>query len=234
MSLVEFQDVWKIYQIGSVEVTALRGITLSLEEGEYCAITGASGSGKSTLLNLLGCLDRPTRGRCILADEDVSLLDDDSLSEVRSTKLGFIFQSYNLIAQLTLLENIEVPLFYQGVPRAERHRRASALAEQVGLGGRTGHRPMELSGGEQQRAAIARALANDPLIILADEPTGNLDTATRDQIMEVFDGLNREGKTIVMVTHEQEIARRATRVVKLADGRLVGGESDSQAGALKE
>ncbi len=221
MSIAQLEDVWKVYHLGPVEVPALSGLTLSFEEGEYCAITGASGSGKSTLLNLMGCLDRPTRGRYFLAGTDISSLDDNSLSEIRSSRLGFVFQSYNLIPQLTLLENIEVPLFYRGVHRRERRQRALVLAERVGLASRIEHRPPELSGGEQQRVAIARALVNSPLVILADEPTGNLDSHTRDQILDLFDELHREGKTILIVTHEEDIAGRATREVRLADGRLV-------------
>lgn len=205
----------------NIEVVAVRGVTLTFEEGEYVAICGHSGSGKSTLLNLLGCLDRPTSGQYILGDDDVSQLDDDALSEVRSERLGFVFQNFNLIPQLTVLENMEVPLFYQGiVPRARRDR-ALALLDRVGLAERIHHRPMELSGGQQQRVAIARALINDPLVILADEPTGNLDTATGDVILDLFDRLNAEGKTILMVTHEESVAARCRRVVTLRDGLVI-------------
>ena len=228
MSLAYVRDLWKIYHMGPVEVLALRGVSLTFEPGDYVAIMGPSGSGKSTLLNLLGCLDRPTSGEYVLGDEDVSTLDDDALSEVRSQKLGFIFQSYNLIAQLTVIENIEVPLFYQGVPRHDRHRIASQFADRVGLADRVDHRPTELSGGQQQRVAIARALVNDPLLILADEPTGNLDTQTQGEILGLLDELNRGGKTIAMVTHETDVAARAHRVVHLRDGQVVDGERPDQ------
>jgi putative ABC transport system ATP-binding protein len=222
MSLAELVDLEKSYRMGAdLVVEALRGVTLRIEEGEYLAIMGASGSGKSTLLNLLGCLDRPTSGRYLLGGEDVSQLSDGELSEVRGQRIGFVFQSFNLIPQLTALDNIEVPLFYQGMHRRDRRRRATALAEQVGLGPRARHKPMELSGGEQQRVAIARALANDPLIILADEPTGNLDSKTGLDILTIFDDLTARGRTLIVVTHDENIARRTHRVVRLADGRVV-------------
>jgi len=221
--MARLERLVKIYgKPGSgVEVPAVRGISLRFLEGEYVAICGHSGSGKSTLLNLLGCLDRPTAGRYILGGSDVSQLDDNALSDIRSQRLGFVFQSFNLIPQLTVVENLEVPLFYQGMPPRERRERAQALVERVGLGERAAHRPMELSGGQQQRVAIARALINDPLIILADEPTGNLDTATGDVILDLFDQLHREGKTILMVTHEESVAGRCKRVITLRDGRVV-------------
>jgi len=222
MSLAELIDLEKSYRMGAdMVVEALRGVTLRIEEGEYLAIMGASGSGKSTLLNLLGCLDRPTRGRYLLGGEDVSQLSDGELSEVRGRRIGFVFQSFNLIPQLSALDNIEVPLFYQGMHRRDRRRRATALAEQVGLGQRARHKPMELSGGEQQRVAIARALANDPLIILADEPTGNLDSKTGLDILTIFDDLTARGRTLIVVTHDENIARRTHRTVRLADGRVV-------------
>ncbi|MCX5648099.1 MAG: ABC transporter ATP-binding protein [Planctomycetota bacterium] len=222
MSLAELVDLEKSYRMGAdLVVEALRGVTLRIEEGEYLAIMGASGSGKSTLLNLLGCLDRPTSGRYLLGGEDVSQLSDGELSEVRGQRIGFVFQSFNLIPQLSALDNIEVPLFYQGMHRRDRRRRATALAEQVGLGPRARHKPMELSGGEQQRVAIARALANDPLIILADEPTGNLDSKTGLDILTIFDDLTARGRTLIVVTHDENIARRTHRVVRLADGRVV-------------
>jgi putative ABC transport system ATP-binding protein len=222
MSLAELIDLEKSYRMGAdLVVEALRGVTLRIEEGEYLAIMGASGSGKSTLLNLLGCLDRPTSGRYLLGGEDVSQLSDGELSEVRGRRIGFVFQSFNLIPQLSALDNIEVPLFYQGMHRRDRRRRATALAEQVGLGQRARHKPMELSGGEQQRVAIARALANDPLIILADEPTGNLDSKTGLDILTIFDDLTARGRTLIVVTHDENIARRTHRTVRLADGRVV-------------
>jgi putative ABC transport system ATP-binding protein len=221
--LARLDRLTKIYgQPGSaVEVPALRGISLTFEEGEYVAICGHSGSGKSTLLNLLGCLDRPTSGRYILGDADVSRLDDDALSDIRSRRLGFVFQSFNLVPQLTVLENLEVPLFYQGVNPSIRRKRALAMIEKVGLAQRIHHRPMQLSGGQQQRVAIARALINDPLIILADEPTGNLDTATGEVILDLFGQLHKEGKTILMVTHEESVAARCQRVITLRDGQVV-------------
>jgi len=225
MSLAELIDLAKSYRMGAdMVVEALRGVTLRIEEGEYLAIMGASGSGKSTLLNLLGCLDRPTSGRYLLGGEDVSQLSDGELSEVRGRRIGFVFQSFNLIPQLSALDNIEVPLFYQGMHRRDRRRRATALAEQVGLGPRARHKPMELSGGEQQRVAIARALANDPLIILADEPTGNLDSKTGLDILTIFDDLTVRGRTLIVVTHDENIARRTHRIVRLADGRVVNPE----------
>jgi len=222
MSLAELIDLAKSYRMGAdMVVEALRGVSLRIEEGDYLAIMGASGSGKSTLLNLLGCLDRPTGGRYLLGGEDVSQLSDGELSEVRGRRIGFVFQSFNLIPQLSALDNIEVPLFYQGMHRRDRRRRATALAEQVGLGQRARHKPMELSGGEQQRVAIARALANDPLIILADEPTGNLDSKTGLDILTIFDDLASRGRTLIVVTHDENIARRTHRTVRLADGRVV-------------
>ncbi|MBM4078557.1 MAG: ABC transporter ATP-binding protein [Planctomycetes bacterium] len=221
MSIAQLTHVRKTYLMGDVQVHALRDVTLSFAPGDYCAIMGPSGSGKSTLLNLLGCLDRPTSGQYLLAGQDVSSLSDDDLSEIRCSRLGFIFQSYNLIAQLSVAENIEVPLFYQGLPRHQRRRRALELAEMVGLTDRVAHRPSELSGGQQQRVAIARSLANDPLMLLADEPTGNLDSSTGEEVLGVLNDLNRAGKTILVVTHDPAVARHARRVVKLGDGLVV-------------
>ncbi len=223
-SLVRLEKVWKVYPVGPQGVTALRGIDLAIDEGEYLAIMGPSGSGKSTMLNLLGCLDRPSKGDYHLGGCDVSTMTDNELSEVRNTKIGFVFQSFNLISQLSIVANIEIPLFYQGVPRRERHRRTGELAELVGLGNRIHHRPTELSGGQQQRVAIARALANDPLILLADEPTGNLDTHTSAEILTLFDDLNQRGRAIIMVTHEQHVAGHCRRAVHLRDGQV---ESDT-------
>ena len=219
-SLVHFENLWKVYNIGTVDVPALRGIDLRIDEGEYVAIMGHSGSGKSTMLNLLGCLDRPTRGQYRLCGEDVSEMSDDELSAVRNQRIGFVFQSFNLIPWLSVLGNIEVPLFYQGVPRSRRHPRSRELAESVGLGSRMKHRPTELSGGEQQRVAIARAMANDSRIILADEPTGNLDSHTTGEILGIIDNLHQQGKTIIMVTHEHDVSAKAQRVIHLSDGRI--------------
>jgi putative ABC transport system ATP-binding protein len=218
--LIRLDDVRKFYRMGADEVGALDGISLTFAAGSFWAFMGPSGSGKSTLLNLLGCLDRPTSGRYLLEGKDVSELDDDELSELRLRRLGFIFQSFNLIPQLSVRENIELPLFYLGWEEEESAARAAELAEKVGLGHRLLHRPTELSGGQQQRVAIARALANDPAVILADEPTGNLDSATGRQIMELLVDLNAGGKTILMVTHEAEIAAYTKSRLHLRDGKI--------------
>ena len=217
--LVRFEGLWKTYPIGP-GVVALRDIQLRVARGQYLAIMGASGSGKSTMLNILGCLDRPTHGRYWLAGEDVSDMSDNQLSEVRNRRIGFVFQSFNLVSGLSILGNIEVPLFYGGVPRRLRHRRCVEMAELVGLGDRVHHRPAELSGGEQQRVAVARALAANPMIIVADEPTGNLDSHTAEDILDLLDDLHGRGRTIVVVTHEHSIAERAQRVLTLRDGQI--------------
>jgi putative ABC transport system ATP-binding protein len=222
-SIARFEDVRKTYKMGLVVVEALRGVSISFEAGEYVSIMGPSGCGKSTMLNLLGCLDRPSSGKYLLGNEDVSQMDDDALSVVRGLRLGFIFQSYNLIQQLSVIENIEIPLYYQGRPEAEVRERAIKLANLVGLEKRLDHKPYELSGGQQQRVAIARALINDSLVILADEPTGNLDSHVGAEILRIFDELHRQGKTIIMVTHDNEVAQRTQRVIRLRDGQL---ESD--------
>ncbi len=221
--IVQFEQVRKTYQMGPVTVEALRGISFNVEAGEYISIMGPSGCGKSTLLNLLGCLDRPSAGRYALGGEDVSGMDDDALSVIRGARLGFVFQSYNLIQQLTVLENIEVPLYYQGQTEHESRARAKELAERVGLGSRLEHKPFELSGGQQQRVAIARALVNNPLVLLADEPTGNLDSASGSEILGIFDELNRQGMTLILVTHDPSISRHAHRAIRLSDGAI---ESD--------
>ena len=220
MTIVRTENLGKTYQMGEVALDALRDVDIAIGQGEYVAIMGPSGSGKSTLLNLLGCLDRPTDGRYLLGGQDVSALDDRRLSAVRGRRIGFIFQSYNLIAQLNVIENIEVPMIYQGVPEAESHERARDLAHQVGLGDRVTHRPTELSGGQQQRVAIARALANDPLIILGDEPTGNLDSTSGGEILDMLDALHRDGTTLILVTHDEHIGHRAQRVFHMFDGRI--------------
>jgi putative ABC transport system ATP-binding protein len=227
-TLVQLSDVWKVYDVGPEGVPALRGISMDVAAGEYIAIMGHSGSGKSTLLNLLGCLDRPTRGEYWLGDEEVSTLSDDELSDVRNRRIGFVFQSFNLIQGITVSENIEVPMFYQGIPRARRTPRSGELGELVGLGDRLHHRPRELSGGQQQRVAIARAMANDPLILLADEPTGNLDSATTREILVLFDRLHEQGRTILMVTHEDHVAAHAQRVVWLRDGEVLSDEPNAE------
>ena len=224
------QDLSKIYSKPGtgVEVAALKSINLDFVEGEYTAIMGASGSGKSTLMNILGCLDRPTHGRYILGGDDVSQMPDDALSEIRSRRIGFIFQNFNLIPQLTVLENLEVPMFYLGYPPAVRRARAKDLAEKVGLGHRTDHRPTELSGGQQQRVCIARSLVNDPLILMADEPTGNLDSKTGQAILELFDELVDAGKTVLIVTHDPTVAHRCHRVIRLHDGAVQSDERNAR------
>ncbi len=226
----ELRGVRKIYYKpdGGILVEALRGVDLLIPRGQYLAVMGASGSGKSTLMNMLGCLDRPTMGHYFLDGDDVSRMDDETLSRVRGRKIGFIFQSFNLIPELTIVENVEVPLFYQGVPAAERRARAIDKLGLVGLADRLGHRPAELSGGQQQRVAIARALVSDPSILMADEPTGNLDSATGETILEVIDGLHDAGLTIIIVTHDERIADRCERVFRLRDGLV---ESDRAGGA---
>jgi putative ABC transport system ATP-binding protein len=216
--LMCLEDVHKFYLTGSTQVFALRGVSYKFRTGCFCTVMGASGSGKSTLLNLLGCLDRSSRGAYTLAGIDVGMLDDDALSELRLRKIGFIFQSFNLIQQLTVKENIELPLYYLGWHSSKSSDRATELAEKLGLGHRLHHKPSELSGGEQQRVAIARSLANDPEVLLADEPTGNLDSATGKQIMELLASLHGQGKTIVLVTHNPLIADYATHCLHMRDG----------------
>jgi len=218
--VIQLEDVHKIYQMGTEQVNALAGVSTSFTVGDFYAIMGPSGSGKSTMLNLLGCLDRVSRGRYVLEGTDVSTLDDDALSELRLRHLGFIFQSFNLIPQLTVQRNIELPLYYLGWEADRSAERAVELARLVGLEERLGHRPTELSGGQMQRVAIARALANDPRILLADEPTGNLDTATGEQILTLLGELNEQGKTIIMVTHEPDIAKLAHRRLHMRDGLI--------------
>ncbi|MBW1997612.1 MAG: ABC transporter ATP-binding protein [Deltaproteobacteria bacterium] len=222
--IVRLVDAYKVYQMGRQEVRALAGVNVSFERGSFSAIMGPSGSGKSTMMNILGCLDRLTRGAYFLEGENVSTLNDDALSELRLRHLGFIFQSFNLIPQLTVQRNIELPLYYLGWDASRSAQRAKELASLVGLEERLDHRPSELSGGQMQRVAIARALANDPEIIFADEPTGNLDTATGEQIMELLVQLNAQGKTIIMVTHESHIAAFAKRSIHMRDGVIEGIE----------
>jgi putative ABC transport system ATP-binding protein len=218
--VVQLEDVTKVYPMGATEVHALAGVTVSFQAGSFWAVMGPSGSGKSTMLNLLGCLDRPTSGRYRIVGRDVARLDDNALSEIRLRHLGFIFQSFNLIPQLTVRENIELPLFYLDWEVDASIERAEVVAERVGLADRLSHRPAELSGGQQQRVAIARALAADPAILLADEPTGNLDSATSVQIMDLLTELNEQGRTIIMVTHEPELARYARQQLHMRDGLI--------------
>jgi putative ABC transport system ATP-binding protein len=216
--IVRLDDIRKTYMMGAVAVEALRGVTLEFQQGAYVSVMGPSGCGKSTLLNLLGCLDRSTSGRYVLGGEDISRLDDDSLSEIRCSQVGFIFQSYNLIPQLSVIENIGIPLYYQFRPERESHEIAREMAVRVGLETRLHHRPAELSGGQQQRVAIARALVNDPLLILADEPTGNLDSVSGKEILDIFDDLHAQGKTLILVTHDGAVSGRTHRVIRLRDG----------------
>jgi putative ABC transport system ATP-binding protein len=222
--IAEIKDVYKTYQMGEVTVEALRGVDINFHQEDYISIMGPSGCGKSTLMNVLGCLDRPSKGQYILGKDDVSKMEDDALSQIRGARLGFIFQSYNLIQQLTVAENIELPLYYQGYPESTSREKSIELANRVGLGDRIHHKPFELSGGQQQRVAIARALSNDPLIILADEPTGNLDSKSGAEILNLFDELHQQGKTLIMVTHSDELAERSKRCVRLRDGKVESDE----------
>lgn len=222
--VARLEDIRKTYYMGAISVEVLHGITLNFNSGDYVTIMGPSGCGKSTLMNILGCLDQPTAGKYFLGNEDTSQMNDDDLSQIRGARLGFIFQSYNLIQQLNVLENIEMPLFYQGYGEAESREIALGLADRVGLGDRIDHKPFELSGGQQQRVAIARALSVDPLIILADEPTGNLDSKSGAEILELFDELHRQGKTLIMVTHSDELAERSRRRIRLLDGKVESDE----------
>jgi putative ABC transport system ATP-binding protein len=219
-SLIEVRDLKKRYMMGSEEVWALDGITLSIEEGDYVAVMGPSGSGKSTFMNMLGCLDTPTSGTYHLRGEDVSTFSDNELAEIRNHEIGFVFQTFNLLPRVNCLRNAELPLIYAGMSKRERRERAAEALRSVGLGDRLDHRPNELSGGQRQRVATARALVNRPSLLLADEPTGNLDTETGDEIMELLEGLHRQGNTILLVTHEEPIAHHARRIIHLRDGKL--------------
>jgi len=225
MALIKMTGITKDYKMGEAVVHALRGIDLEVEQGEFLAIVGPSGSGKSTLMNLIGCLDRPTSGEYYLDGRKVSDLSDDDLARIRNKSIGFVFQTFNLLPRTNCLHNVELPLLYASVGRKERERKALEILEKVGLGDRIHHNPNELSGGERQRVAIARALVNDPSIVLADEPTGNLDSKTGSEILSIFSELNREGKTIVLVTHERYIADYAKRIIFLRDGKIVSEDA---------
>ncbi|HYG64606.1 MAG TPA: ABC transporter ATP-binding protein [Thermoanaerobaculia bacterium] len=229
MALIELRDIHKVYDMGAEQVRALNGVDLSVERGEYVAIMGSSGSGKSTLMNLLGCLDTPSSGSYVLNGTAVQELDDQQLAGIRNKEIGFVFQTFNLLARTDALHNVELPLVYAGLSRSERRERARRALERVGLAQRMHHQPNELSGGQRQRVAIARALVNDPSILLADEPTGNLDSATSEEIMRLFDELHQAGNTVVLVTHEADIAEHAWRRVTLRDGKVLSDQPTGRA-----
>jgi len=220
MALIETIDLWKTYKMGEEEIHALRGVTLQIERGEYVAIMGPSGSGKSTLMNLIGCLDTPSKGSYLLNGKEVSKMNDNELARIRNEEIGFVFQTFNLLPRATALHNVELPLIYAGVPAKDRQQRARQALERVELASRMTHRPNELSGGQRQRVAVARALVNNPSILLADEPTGNLDSKTGAEIMALFDRLHQSGNTIVLVTHESDIAAFAHRIIHIRDGKV--------------
>ena len=225
MALIEVRDLWKTYVMGSEEIHALQGVSIQIERGEYVAIMGPSGSGKSTLMNLIGCLDTPTKGSYLLNEKQVSQMNDNELAQIRNEEIGFVFQTFNLLPRASALQNVELPLVYGGVANRDRHARAKAALEKVELGSRMTHKPNELSGGQRQRVAIARALVNNPSILLADEPTGNLDSRTSIEIMGIFQQLNEQGMTVIMVTHELDIARYCRRVVVMRDGEIRSDEA---------
>ncbi len=227
---IELRDIRKTYENGALKVPVLHGLTFTIDRGEYVAIMGPSGSGKSTLMNIIGCLDRPSSGTYVLDGVDVSELDDNALAELRLRKLGFVFQGFNLLARTDALKNVALPLFYAGIPARRRMQRAQRALDEVGIGDRGHHQPSQLSGGQQQRVAIARALINDPAVLLADEPTGNLDSRTSDDIMALFERLHAGGRTIVMVTHDPNVAKNAERVVQLLDGLVVSDTRREPAG----
>jgi putative ABC transport system ATP-binding protein len=231
MAIIEIKDIYKVYDMGAEKVHALNGVNLAVEKGEYVAIMGSSGSGKSTLMNLLGCLDTPTSGSYVLNGVAVQELDDSQLASIRNKEIGFVFQTFNLLSRTDALHNVELPLVYAGLSRAERRDRARKALEKVGLGARMHHQPNELSGGQRQRVAIARALVNSPSILLADEPTGNLDSATSEEIMALFDELHQSGNTVVLVTHEPDIAEHAWRRVTLRDGKVIADQATARAEA---
>lgn len=219
--IIKLEDVWKIYQLGHVKVEALRGLNLSIKKNEFVAVMGPSGSGKSTAVNMIGCLDVPTKGRIFLEHHDISKLSESDLAQIRGQKIGFIFQQFNLIGTLTALENVALPMLFQGKERDERMQHAKKLLEMVELGDRISHKPSELSGGEQQRVAIARSLANNPEVVLADEPTGNLDSKTGEIVINFLEKLNNDGKTIILVTHDANVAKHANRIEFLKDGKVI-------------
>jgi putative ABC transport system ATP-binding protein len=233
-AVIALRDVDKVYRTGEIAVHALRGVSVTIDQGEYVAIMGSSGSGKSTLMNILGCLDLPTRGAYLLDGVDVRRFTEDELADVRNRKIGFVFQSFNLVPRTTTLANVELPLAYGAVSREDRRRRARAALARGGVETRERHVPAELSGGQQQRAAVARAIVTNPALILADEPTGNLDTASTDEVLGVFDQINREGRTVVIITHEDHVAAHARRVIRLRDGRVVSDERTVVARSIAE
>jgi putative ABC transport system ATP-binding protein len=230
--LIDIRDITKVYEMGAQKVKALDGVSVAVDRGEYVAIMGPSGSGKSTLMNLVGCLDTPTSGSYVLNGREVARMSDDELAAIRNQEIGFVFQTFNLLPRTTALHQVELPLVYSGLPRKDRRDRAIAALNAVGLGDRMTHHPSELSGGQRQRVAVARALINDPSILLADEPTGNLDSQTGAEIMALFDELNAKGNTIVLVTHEEDIAAHARRIVRLLDGKIRDDGPNDRAAAL--
>lgn len=227
--IIRVENVRKIYRMGETEVRALDGVSLTVEEGEFLIVMGPSGSGKTTLLHLMGCLDKPTEGEIYIASTPVSKLSDAQLAKVRNRMIGFVFQQFNLLSRLTALENVELPMIYAGVPKSLRRKKAKELLELVGLGDRLHHRPTQLSGGQMQRVAIARALANDPVVLLADEPTGNLDSKSGEEILKIFSELNEKGQTVVIVTHDPEVASRGDRIIRMRDGKIVAEEVNAHA-----
>jgi putative ABC transport system ATP-binding protein len=222
--MIDISDITKTYRMGAVDITVLSGVSLSVQRGELIAIMGPSGSGKSTLMNIIGCLDRPTSGSYRFEDREISAMKDDELALIRNIKIGFVFQTFNLLPRFSALKNVEVPLIYSGVPARQRNERAIPLLRQVGLSDRMNHRPTELSGGQQQRVAIARALVNKPPLLLADEPTGNLDSRSGVEILEILTALNQQGVTVIIVTHDQNVAARCKRIINVMDGKIISDE----------